>query len=301
MGKALIHTLPFTDNKAISTLVESRRAYTLNDMELNIFETYKASVGVPLQFQDTVLINMLQGKKIMHLKQVDAFVYLPGETLILPADAPLQIDFPEASLAAPTQCTALTIRRDKIEKVVQFLNDKYPKYQVAEGWKLDFNLFYLFNTPEIAALLDKLFQLILSTNALKDVLVDLAFKELIIRLLQSQSLLALDLSKNTNAAVLDFLKTFVNRHIAEPITLDLLALKANMSKSTLTRLFKCELGLSPMEYVIRQRLALARQYLAQTRSVKEACFAAGFNDVNYFVRLFKKKLGITPGAFIMGL
>ena len=71
-----------------------------------------------------------------------------------------------------------------------------------------------------------------------------------------------------------------------------------MSKSTLTRLFNTEMGISPLEYVIRERLRKAKEILLRTKSIKEACFSAGFNDVNYFTRLFKKREGVTPGAFL---
>lgn len=72
-----------------------------------------------------------------------------------------------------------------------------------------------------------------------------------------------------------------------------------MSKSALSRAFKTELGVSPVEYVIRERIAYAKQVLQQSKSVKIACFSAGFSDINYFVRLFKQREGITPGRYIM--
>ncbi|WP_082021883.1 helix-turn-helix domain-containing protein [Sphingobacterium sp. T2] len=51
-----------------------------------------------------------------------------------------------------------------------------------------------------------------------------------------------------------------------------------------------------MEYVITQRLERAKELLRQTKSVKESCFGAGFTEVNYFVRLFRSRVGVTPGA-----
>ncbi len=79
----------------------------------------------------------------------------------------------------------------------------------------------------------------------------------------------------------------------------LLERTAHMSKASLTRMFNRELGLSPMEYVIQQRIEVAKKMLLQTRNVKESCYGAGFNDVNYFVRLFKSRVGITPGAYVL--
>ncbi|ERJ61040.1 AraC family transcriptional regulator [Sphingobacterium paucimobilis] len=294
-----VRLLPFATGRELSTLVENRRAFTLDNLELHVYETYKPSENVPLRFDDVVMINMIQGKKVMHINNIHSFEYLPGEMIVLPASVGMNIDFPEATFGNPTQCTALTVSRERISKVMDYLNDFYPKVSLSGTWKLEDDHYYLYNTPELADLLNKLFQIMMSSNPLKNALADLTFKELMIRLLQAQSLLALEFGKVTNTA-LTHLKEFVRRHITEKLTLDMLEKSANMSKSSITRMFKQELGVSPMEYIIRQRLAKAKELLLSTRSVKEACFGAGFNDVNYFVRIFKNREGITPGAFMLG-
>lgn len=299
INKALINSLPFSSQKEIFTLVENRRAYALDDLELSVFETYQKSEKVDLAFNDLVIINMVHGKKIMHLNNVDSFDYLPGEMIILPAHSKMQIDFPEATLLDPTQCTALTIEKSKIDGVINYLNENYPREHKVESWKIDTKLFHLFNTPELTGLINKLFQVITGDNPLKDVLSDLNFKEFIIRLLQTQSLLSLDLAKDKNANVLTYIKNYIQENLSELITVDHLVKLANMSKSSLFRLFKNELGITPMEYIIRERIHKAKVLLKKTVSVKETCFSLGFNDVNYFVRLFKSRVGVTPGAYML--
>jgi AraC-like DNA-binding protein len=300
INNRLVNTLPFSSRHELSTLVENRRAFTLENLELNVFETYKASEKVALQFDDLVMINMIQGKKVMHLQQVDSFDYLPGQTMVLPAYSKMQIDFPEATFTEPTQCTALTISKSKIDSVINRLNDCYPKEQHLADWKLDMNLFHLYNTPELTDLINKLFQTITGDNVLKDALADLAFNELVIRLLQTQSLLSLDIAKTKTNKVLQHIRNYIHANLSESITVEILEKQANMSKSSLFRLFKNELGITPIEYIIRTRMQQAKSLLRKTRSVKETCFSLGFNDVNYFVRLFKSRVGVTPGAFIIG-
>ncbi|MGE8298863.1 AraC family transcriptional regulator [Sphingobacterium paramultivorum] len=295
--RTLIHTLPFSRAGELSTLVENRRAFTLDSLELNIYETYRVSQHVPLCFDDLVMINMIQGKKIMHLENVKAFDYLPGQMMVLPASVAMHIDFPEATLDQPTQCTALTIHKEKIAAVLDYLNEFYPKEHVNQ-WGLDPDFFHLYNSTELADLVNKLFQIIISENPLKDVLADLTFKELTIRLLQSQSLIALKIGKSPNKVLLH-VQEFIQKHITEKISIGLLERTAHMSKASLTRMFNRELGLSPMEYVIQQRIEKAKKMLLLTRNVKESCYGAGFNDVNYFVRLFKSRVGMTPGAFVL--
>lgn len=300
VNKSFINTLPFSTEKEISTLIENKRSFAVDEMELHVFETYESSALVPLQFGDLVMINMVEGKKVMHIGELNSFDYQPGQMLVLPSYTKMLIDFPEATVHNPTQCTALVISKEKINSILNYLNEFNPKHQLIGEWKFDPNLFHLYNTPELTELLNKFFKIMMGNNALKNVYADLTFKELMIRLLQAQSLLALDINRATNS-VLQHLKDFVRKHITEKISLESLQKVAHMSKSSLTRMFKDELGVTPMEYVINQRLQHAKELLRMTKSVKESCFGAGFTDVNYFVRIFRRKEGMTPGAYVLSL
>ncbi|MGN0002550.1 MAG: helix-turn-helix domain-containing protein [Sphingobacterium composti] len=298
MNKSFINTLPFTKENEITTLVENKRTFAVDEMELHVFETYEASSLVPLQFGDMVFINMLEGKKVMHIGEIDAFDYKPGQMLLLPSYTKMHIDFPDATLHKPTQCTALVVSKQKIDSILNYLNEFNPKHQMIGEWNFNPEIFHLYNTPELTELLNKFFSIMMGNNSLKSVYADLTFKEVIIRLMQSQSLLALEIGSSANGALMH-LKEFVRRHLTEKISIESLEKVANMSKSSLTRLFKKELGISPMEYVIRERLNRAKELLKMTKSVKESCFGSGFSDVNYFVRLFKNREGVTPGAYIL--
>ena len=297
----LLKLLPFSNAKELNTLVENRRAFTLQNFELNIFETYEVERQVPLQFTDLVIINMIKGKKVMHLSGKTAFDYQPGETLLLPEYTRMKIDFPEAELASPTQCTAITVSQEMIRDVVQQLNAFYPKQQNKANWSFQLDKFHFSNNAEIAALTNRLFEVSLSGDLHKEALANLVLKELLIRIMQIQGLLVLDENINTNSSAFTFLKKYIQENITEKINIDTLCVRAGMSKSSLSRAFRAELGLSPMEFVIRERIAYAKKILTQSKSVKTACFSAGFSDTNYFVRLFKQREGITPGQYILTL
>ncbi len=77
-----------------------------------------------------------------------------------------------------------------------------------------------------------------------------------------------------------------------------IASMVGMSYSNFRKQFKYYTGLSPGQYIIQLRIREAKSLLYQTnKSVKMIGSEIGFKSSYYFVRLFKGKTGITPGAF----
>lgn len=297
-NKKCLNLLPFSTESALDSLVENRRAYTLSNFELNIFETYQPADMVPLQFSDFSIINMIKGKKVMHLKDKVSFDYYPGETLLLPERSLMRIDFPEARLDEPTQCTAITISDDKIKEVLNYLNEFYPKKDIHTQWSFQLDKFHLTNSDELVQLTNRLFQVTLSGDQQKEIISDLVLKELMIRIMQTQDLLVLqDPTETDTPLFFKDIKQYIKENIEERIYIENLCDLVGMSKSALYRTFKAELGISPLEFVLQEKLIHAKKILKQTRSVKDACFSSGFSDVNYFIRLFKQREGTTPGVF----
>ena len=92
-----------------------------------MFETHQEAEQVLLSFREPVLASMLEGKKVMHLNKMAAFDFMPGESLILPSNELMCIDFPEARLDNPTRCLAMASSEDKIKQTVGFLNETMAK------------------------------------------------------------------------------------------------------------------------------------------------------------------------------
>jgi len=298
--RKVLTPMRLSKERELKTVVENRRAYTLNNCELNVFETYQISNQVSLRFDDFVVTNMLRGKKVMHLFNEPGFDYLPGETLIVPPNIQMLIDFPIASLEQPTQCTALAIDRQQIINTIDYLNEHHP-LEENKLWKLDFDNYHFLNNVSLSSSINKLIAIGTSDEIHKDILADLTLKELLIRIMQTQHFAVLENNiKLSNGGRMGFIVEYIRTHIAEKLHIDHLCSKIGMSKPVFFRVFKQELGISPVEFVIRERIRLAKKYLSNPHSsIKEACFAAGFNSLNYFNRIFKKHEGITPGAYQM--
>ena len=293
--------IDLTPPKYLQTLVENRRIFNLQNCELNIFESYQQAWHVPLLFNDFVITSMMRGKKIMHLHDKPAFEYLPGETVIVPGHEAMVIDFPEASPEAPTQCMALAVDASYIRDTLQYLDTYYNSDRHEQRqWKLQFNQYHFDNDTEVTGLINKLIRVCSSGDTGKSIYADLSLKELIIRLLQSQHLQQVDAEAGTNGngTRLHYLLHYIHENITEKILIDSLCRKAYLGRNAFFKLFREQFGVSPLEYINNKRIKMAKQLLADTDSnITEISRQCGFTDVNYFVRLFKKAEGITPGSW----
>lgn len=294
----LINPLQLSKEKSLKTLVENRTIYNLNHCELNIFETYESSTLVPLKFDDLVVTSMLRGKKIMHLFDDPEFDYLPGQTVVVPANVEMKIDFPDASRNNPTQCLALAIEQSKITETLNFLNERYPKENHVL-WQLNYQNYFFYNNIDMAATINKLIKECMSTSIAKDVFADLTLKELLIRIIQTQTVKAIDegIEIQANNPIKEVTE-FIKQNLKENMNLKSLSEKACMSTASFYRFFKRELGMSPIEYVLNEKIKCAKKLLKNPSiQINEVCYLSGFEDANYFIRLFKKHEGITPKQY----
>ena len=70
-----------------------------------------------------------------------------------------------------------------------------------------------------------------------------------------------------------------------------------LTRYELARQFRLMCGTSPYRYLLMRRLDVARQQLAQGRSLVEVAIEAGFADQAHFSRMFKATFGITPARY----
>jgi AraC-like DNA-binding protein len=298
-NKFLLNTPQLSPTKSLKSLVENKTVYTLNNCELNLFETYQESFRVSLKFNDLVVTSMLRGKKVMHLFDKPGFTYLPGETVVIPSNVEMKIDFPEATSKNPTQCLALAIDHQLINQTLISLNERYPKEDKNDTWKLDYENYFFYNNIELASTINKLITECMSSNATKDIFVDLTLQELLIRIIQTQTVKSIDESSllSSNNPMSDVIE-YIRKNLNETISLKNLSDKACMSTTSFYRFFKRELGMSPIEFVINERIKHAKRLLKTPNiQINEVCYMSGFDDCNYFIRLFKKYEGITPKQY----
>jgi len=92
------------------------------------------------------------------------------------------------------------------------------------------------------------------------------------------------------------LLSWIELHLAEPLTIAMLARQAGMSVRSFHRHFRGKVGQSPLEYILGQRIARAKELLAAHPSARidEIAAQCGFEDANYFSRIFRTRTGSPP-------
>jgi AraC-like DNA-binding protein len=92
--------------------------------------------------------------------------------------------------------------------------------------------------------------------------------------------------------------TFIEVHLGERLTLSMLARAAGVSTRSLERLFRKELGASVVEFILRRRIARARDLLRDTdHTCAEIAFEVGFGSVQHFNRIFRRQQDASPGEW----
>ncbi|UJF36083.1 AraC family transcriptional regulator [Paenibacillus hexagrammi] len=91
---------------------------------------------------------------------------------------------------------------------------------------------------------------------------------------------------------------YLEQNYSESITIDDLAENLDCNVRQLQRIFKAQLSMSPMEYLIQVRLDRAKEFLQHTNiPLGQIADAVGYSDSYYFSRLFKKYIGLSPSRF----
>ncbi|KJG07829.1 AraC family transcriptional regulator [Photobacterium angustum] len=92
--------------------------------------------------------------------------------------------------------------------------------------------------------------------------------------------------------------TIIDKDISAPLREEELASACQFSSTYFSRLFHNIMGVTLKQYIIKKRLDLACGLLSSDQEkISAVASSAGFKDVSYFSRVFKKHIGCSPGEF----
>ena len=94
----------------------------------------------------------------------------------------------------------------------------------------------------------------------------------------------------------------VRANLHRDLPTDELARLACLSRAQFFRAFRSELGLSPVEFILTERISQACRLLrAGNRYLADVAYPCGFSSPSYFTRVFKAAMGCAPGQWVRGL
>ena len=286
-----------TQENKLNTMVENQTKFSLNNCEFSIYETHQSAYNVKLHFEHLAFTGMLRGKKWMKLQnKSNYFEYLPGESVLVAPGETMVIDFPDADKDA-SQCISLTLNPEFVQESLDLLNFNAKKVDDSSQWNISLEEFYLLNSKALASATHNIMRIAMDDNSYKDVIADFALKELLIRLMQTQARNLVEKNTLKNKSRIGFVADYIKKNLHQKLSIDVIAKMAYVSKSNFFKMFKEELGISPNEFIIQERIKRAKEMLMHNNSVNEVAFSTGFSDTNYFIRVFKQMEGVTPKIF----
>ncbi|WP_426278910.1 AraC family transcriptional regulator [Chryseobacterium sp. S-02] len=293
-NKILLETPELKRENQLLHLVENQTKFNLNNCEFSIYETHKAAFDIKLHFETIAFTAMLRGKKHMKLEnKTSYFDYYPGESVLVSPGETMVIDFPEAD-ETPSQCISLSLSPEFIENSLNHLNYHLPKVDETSSWNIQLDEYFLFNNQSLASATNNIMRIAMDDNSQKDIMADFALKELLIRLMQTQARSMVEKNIAKNKSRIGFAVDYIKKNLHQKLSIDSIAKLAYVSKSNFFKMFKDELGTSPNEFILQERINRAKELLASQNSIKETAYQTGFSDANYFTRVFKQLVGVTP-------
>lgn len=105
-------------------------------------------------------------------------------------------------------------------------------------------------------------------------------------------------SRNQQLTIVSKAKEYMEKNFALPITLAQTAEQLGVSQSHLSREFTKHTGEQPIHYLSKIRIEKAIQMLISTdMNLNKISRLCGFSDRNYFCKVFKKYIKLSPGEF----
>lgn len=281
-------------------LIENKLQFAGPDSELSIYDTYRAATRVGLAADQLLFCGMVSGRKVMHdLHHQDGELFLPHESYVMPPGDYVEIDFPDAREEAPTTCLTIEISKDRIEHLSERMRDLTQLELVGHNWEYEPRIIHTHHTTDTQQLLEKMVHLYTQNDPDKEIMLDLGVTELVIRLLREQGrdVLLSYCQANPEASGITAAIHYLEQNLTSALDVDELCRKACMSRSRLYVEFKKQLGCTPGEFQQQLRLKSAAEAISAGKSVTDACYSFGFNDLSHFSRRFTRFFGCSPSRY----
>ncbi len=93
-------------------------------------------------------------------------------------------------------------------------------------------------------------------------------------------------------------RDYILANLCDPmLKVNTIADEIGISRSALFRVFTDRYKISPMQFIVNQRIQLAKQLLIEGMRIKDVAFSCGFDNQLYFSTVFKNAVGMSPSSY----
>ena len=153
------------------------------------------------------------------------------------------------------------------------------------------------DVSQYAAILTDIYTLASSSDYIRDMRINGKLNDLLTLLMES----SWHHEAHSNAPKkmdISLVKSFLDEHYNEKLSLESVASHFFIDKHYLARLFKEQYGVTLLTYLQQVRITHAKRMLRFTdKSIEEIGLECGIGELNYFSRVFKKLEGVSPSEF----
>jgi AraC-like DNA-binding protein len=252
------------------------------------------------EIQSLSLGIVAQGSKAV-LVDGERYVYDPFHYLVLSSNLHFQAEILQASAEEPFLSFVLQIDPALVRKVAAQIADRpaggLPP--AAEDDQAEPGVVSPLD-PELMAVVLR-FLRSLDSDTDRRVLAPRYVEEMVYRVLRREQFARMlrIAARQSSGTPISAALTFARAHYAEPLTVDDLARQVALSPSAFSRLFREVTGRTPYQFLKEHRLDCARELLLDGRtSVAEVARHVGYGNVSHFIREFRARYGMTPGAYV---
>ncbi|TCO77399.1 helix-turn-helix domain-containing protein [Marinisporobacter balticus] len=267
--------------------LEKNSEYETDYLKILYYDLKKGYKGTYRSYEYNRICTIHSGSKHVTINEGSQFVYSPSEFILLPPHSSVEMDIPE-----DTNAIVFEISDQIVDKIKDNIQNKFDTALIHE----DANDIKLHSIKTIRSQISRINNTLMINDPDKGFLIDLITQELVYHLIKN-NFLPDEMNYNLNDPI-EYTLKYMHTHIHEAIYLSDLANELNISQSSLSSKFKTATGFTPKEYFNMIKIKKSKDELL-SKSVTEVCYSLGFENISYFINLFKKHYGETPKKYAM--
>lgn len=276
--------------------IEKGTDYNFRDGIISIYETNCPCKNIEFNFERYMITLMLSGHKTIVSESLN-IEFFPGMLFIPERNTPQLIEIANASFTNPTKCLVLDISTSFLEKFYEEYKYNCIEFRVDKHNYTNQNSLFFSNDKETIQTFKKLYENVKTSKTNSDEMINsLILKELISRLMltEAKELLLKNFNEGIRDRMIEKTIKYIKHNFKNKITIDELAEISGAGKTKLFNAFKNETGLTPINFIIQERIQYAKRLMKTSSNMQNIAYQSGFNTYEHFYNSFKKNIGFSP-------